>query len=262
MIKIIISGAAGKMGVKVRRAAASRGDVKPVCGVDLKSDLKNPDFPVYPSFDDLTKEVGDARKAADVIIDFSAPSALGGVLGFAVKHGVPVVLCTTGYDEKDEERIKAAAEKTAVFRTDNTSAGVYALKRAVKLVAEILGGFDVEIIEKHHNEKKDAPSGTALAIAEVVKSVRKDCYAVYGRNGFTGARDRREIGVHSVRGGNVVGEHQVIFAGNDETVTITHCATDKNVFASGAIDAAVFIADKKSGLYGMEDLFGRLSPQK
>lgn len=262
MIKTVISGAAGKMGVKVRNAAALRGDVKPVCGVDLKSDFSNPDFPVYPSFDELSRNVGDVKNAVDVIIDFSAPSALGGVLGFAVERGVPVVLCTTGYDEKDDETIKAAAEKIAVFRTDNTSAGVYALKRAVKLVAEILDGFDVEIIEKHHNEKKDAPSGTALAIAKTVKSVRKDCYAVFGRNGFTGARDRREIGVHAVRGGNVVGEHQVIFAGVDETVTITHCATDKSVFASGAIKAAVFIADKKSGLYGTEDLFGRLSPQK
>lgn len=165
------------------------------------------------------------------------------------------MLCVTGYTESQLKRINAAAEKTAIFLSSNTSLGVYVLRRAVTLAAKELKDFDAEIIEIHHAAKKDAPSGTALALANDVKSARENAAFVFGRKGYA-PRDKNEIGVHSVRGGNVTGEHTVIFAGENETLTFTHSATDKSVFAAGAIKAAIFVSDKKRGLYDMKDLFG------
>lgn len=222
--------------------------VTPVCGIARTENLSDRSFPVYSSFKNV-------KTLPDAIIDFSSPEVLEELLSFAEENGIPAVLCVTGYTESQLKRINAAAEKTAIFLSSNTSLGVYVLRRAVSLAAKELKDFDAEIIEIHHAAKKDAPSGTALALANDVKSARENAAFVFGRKGYA-PRDKNEIGVHSVRGGNVTGEHTVIFAGENETLSFTHSATDKSVFAAGAIKAAIFVSDKKRGLYGMKDLFG------
>ena len=247
MINIIIVGANGKMGKKVRESLSSFPQIKAVCGVDLKEDLLEKDFPVYSDFSHVDKN-------ADVLIDFSSPTNFDKINAYALKTGVKCVLCTTGYDSEQIDKVKALSEKTAVFRSANMSLGVNVLLELVKTAAKSLYGFDVEIIEKHHNEKKDAPSGTALMIADKVKEVSPEKYYVYGREGVAGARDKKEIGIHAVRGGNIVGEHQIIFAGDSETVTLTHEATDRKIFAVGALKAAEYIATKKVGLFDMSDM--------
>lgn len=165
------------------------------------------------------------------------------------------MLCVTGYNDAQLKKINAAAKKTAIFLSSNTSLGIYVLRRTVKLAARELENFDAEIIEIHHAAKKDAPSGTALTLANDIKATRKNASVISGRNGYS-PRDKSEIGVHSVRGGTVTGEHTVIFAGENETLAFTHSATDKSVFAAGAIKAAIFVSAKTRGLYGMKDLFG------
>ena len=164
------------------------------------------------------------------------------------------MLCATGYTEEHVQKVKVASEKVALFRSGNMSLGVNALLDLVKKAAAALGGFDVEIIEKHHNQKVDAPSGTALMLADAVKEVQTDKFYTYGREGMCGKRDKNEIGIHAVRGGGIVGEHDVIFASGFETVTLSHQATDRSVFADGAIKAAEYIVNKKSGLYNMSDV--------
>lgn len=252
MIKLLISGAKGKMGKKVYEACLGDSDIKAVCGVNIDEDFSNPDYPIYSSFANVKEEV-------DVIIDFSSPLALGGLLEFATKNGVPAVLCSTGYSEDDLANIKKASEKIAIFRSANMSLGVNVLIRAVKQVTSALSGFDIEIIEKHHNQKADAPSGTALMLANAVKEILPENYYVYGREGITGKRDKKEIGIHAIRGGNIVGEHDVIFAGENETLTFSHHASDRSVFANGAIKAAKYIANKKQGLFDMNDLLSEIN---
>lgn len=247
MANILISGANGKMGKKVFEAAGFNDLSKAVCGVDITYDFSNPNFPVYDSFDKVTEKV-------DVVVDFTSPVCLDNILNFCFKNNCPAVLCTTGYTESDIEKINAASKKIAVFRSGNMSLGVNLLLDLVKKAAATLYGFDIEIIEKHHNQKVDAPSGTALMLADAAKEVLPEKEYTYGRKGICGKRDKKEIGIHAVRGGNIVGEHDVIFAGNFETVTISHQATDRSVFANGAIAAANFIAGKKSGLYNMTDV--------
>ncbi len=247
MVKILISGANGRMGRKVFEAATSSDRVTAVCGVDLAENLSNPEFPVYASFNNVKEKV-------DVIVDFSAPANLDNILAFALSNSIPAVLCATGYSESDVAKIKDASNKIAIFRSGNMSLGVNLIIDLVKKAAVTLYGFDVEIIEKHHNQKVDAPSGTALMLADAVKDVDNNKFFNYGRQGICGKRDKNEIGIHAVRGGTIVGEHDVIFAGNYETVTLSHQATDRSVFANGAIAAAAYIADKKSGLFNMSDV--------
>lgn len=247
MVNVLIHGANGRMGKKVFEACALDQDVKAVCGIDLIENLNNPDFPVYSSFSAIKEKV-------DVIVDFSAPASLDNILAYAVANSCPAVLCATGYTDEQAEKIKSASEKVAIFRSGNMSLGVNLLIDLVKKAAEVLNGFDVEIIEKHHNQKVDAPSGTALMLANAVKDVQEDKFFTYGREGIVGKRDAKEIGIHAVRGGNIVGEHDVIFAGNFETVTISHQATDRSVFAQGAVAAAKFLAKKKVGLFNMNDV--------
>ena len=245
-MKIIICGALGKMGAKIRENALKTEDVIPVCGVDVKCAEIN-GFKVYDGFDKVTEK-------ADAVIDFSAKSSLGSVLSYCINTHTPAVLCSTGYDEQDVSQINAAAEKTAVFRSANMSLGVNVLIETVKFAAKRLYGFDIEIIEKHHNKKADAPSGTAVMLLNAIKEVYPDKTEVYGRQGLVGARKECEIGVHAVRGGTIVGEHQVIFAGNNETLTFTHQAESRDVFANGAINAAKFLIGKEKGLFDMKDL--------
>ena len=254
MLKILISGALGKMGKSVYEIAKNSAAVVPACGVDVKTVFSGKDFPIFSTFAEADELINKGTLKVDVIIDFSSPAVLDGLLNFAEKHAVPAVLCTTGYSKEQIKKITRASETIAIFNSANMSLGINVLRAAVKLAAEKLCDFDAEIIEAHHSSKKDAPSGTALMLADCIKRSKKDARLVFGRNGGDCKRDKREIGIHSVRGGNVVGKHTVMLCGENETVTLSHEATDKSVFAAGAIKAALFIADKKRGLFDMNDL--------
>ncbi len=245
MVNVLINGALGKMGKKVAEAVALNENAKVVCGVDIVD--SSLDFPVYSSFDKVTEKV-------DVIIDFSSPVVLDKLLNYSISNNIPVVLCTTGYTSEDIQKINDASKKVALFRSANMSLGVNAVIEVVKMATKLLAGYDVEIIEKHHNQKVDAPSGTALMLADAVKSIDTDAYYLYGREGRVGKRTKNEIGIHAVRGGTIVGEHDVLFAGENETITISHTATDRSVFAFGAVKAGIFLAGKGAGLYNMGDL--------
>lgn len=247
MIKVIIVGANGKMGKKVRESLPSFPKIKAVCGIDLKEDFSDKDFPVYSDF-------AKVKESADVLIDFSSSKNAKAVCDYALKTGIKCVLCATGYGKEENDAVALLSQKTAVFRSANMSLGVNVLLELVKNAAKSLAGFDIEIIEKHHNEKKDAPSGTALMIADKIKESAPEKYCIFGRDGIVGARDKNEIGIHAVRGGNIVGEHQIIFAGDSETLTVTHEATDRKIFAAGAIKAAEYIYGKEVGLFDMSDL--------
>ncbi|MBQ3116261.1 MAG: 4-hydroxy-tetrahydrodipicolinate reductase [Clostridia bacterium] len=247
MINVLIHGANGRMGKKVFEACQNDDNVKAVCGIDLVENLSNPDFPVYSNFSCVKEKV-------DVLVDFSSPACLDNVLEYSIKNSCPAVLCSTGYTAEQVEKIKEASNKVALFRSGNMSLGINLLIDLVKKASQVLENFDVEIIEKHHNQKVDSPSGTALMLAEAVKEIQEQKYFTYGREGLVGKRDKNEIGIHAVRGGNIVGEHDVIFAGNFETITISHQATDRSVFAQGAVSAAKYLANKKVGLFNMNDV--------
>ena len=247
MINLLICGANGRMGKKVLEACALDNSFNPCCGVDMVQNLSNPSFPIYSSFNDVKEKI-------DCIIDFSAPASLDSILEYSLRNSVPAVLCSTGYTEEHIAKVNKASKKVAFFRSGNMSLGVNTIIELVKQAAKSLYGFDVEIIEKHHHNKVDAPSGTALMLADAVKEVSPEKFYTYGREGIVGKRDVNEIGIHAVRGGNIVGEHDVIFAGESETVTISHQATDRGVFAMGALKAAKFMVGKKSGLFNMKDV--------
>ena len=247
MTNILISGANGKMGKKVFEACSNSNSVNAVCGVDIADNFNNQLFPIYSSFDKVTEKV-------DVVVDFSAPACLDNILDFCLKNNVPAVLCATGYDKEKIDKISSISKKIAVFRSGNMSLGINALIELVKKATKVLEGFDIEIIEKHHNQKVDAPSGTALMLADAVKEELPEKFYTYGREGVVGKRDKNEIGIHAVRGGGIVGEHDVIFASGFETITLSHQATDRSVFAEGAIKAAEFIKGKKQGLFNMSDV--------
>lgn len=247
MIKVAVCGALGKMGANIAELLENDGSAELFCGVDCKAGNVC-GVTVYPSFADIAGK-------PDVIIDFSSPAALSAELGYAVKHGVPVVIGSTGFTAEQLEEIKLAAKKVAVFKTANFSLGVNLLCELVKRAAETLGEkFDIEIIEKHHNKKVDAPSGTALMLADSAKQAFDGGKSyLYGREGQCGKRGG-EIGIHAVRGGTIVGEHEVLFCGEDEIITLSHSARSKKVFAAGAIKAAKWLAAKPAGLYDMGDL--------
>ena len=247
MTNILIHGALGRMGIKVYEAILNDSDAIAVCGVDRFSCMQNPDFPIYDSFDKVDKKV-------DVIIDFSAPLTLDAILDYAIKNKIALVLCTTGYTPEDIKKIEDASKKIAIFRSANMSLGVNVLIDLVKKAVKNLVGFDIEIIEKHHNQKVDSPSGTALMLADAVKEELPDVNYVYGREGKVGKRTKTEVGIHAVRGGNIVGDHDVLFAGNSETITLSHQAFDRSVFAVGAVRAAKWIVNKKSGIFNMQNL--------
>ena len=247
MIKTILVGSAGKMGAFVSRAAKEDGNLEIIAGVDRVNSGQS--FPVFSKFSDIAA-------SADVIIDFSNPVLLDDMLNFAVAKKIPVVIATTGYSEAQIEKIKLTAKEVPIFFTFNMSIGVNLICALSKKAAAILGdGFDVEIVEKHHNQKLDAPSGTAIMLANAVNDEfgGKKLYE-YDRHSKRQKRSKNEIGIHSVRGGTIVGEHDVIFAGHDEVITISHAAYSREVFAVGAVRAARFIADKKSGLYDMNSI--------
>ena len=246
MKKVILNGCLGRMGRVIDEILEQSNSLELVGGVDYKeaSDLR---YPVASSFDALNIK-------ADVIIDFSNPCALDMLLEYAIKTKTAVVIATTGYTQKQIEQIKEASISIPVFFSFNMSLGVNLLVNLAKKAAGILGeDFDIEIIEKHHNQKIDAPSGTAIMIAEALNE-NKNMQYEYDRHSKRQKRSKNEIGIHSVRGGTIVGEHDVIFAGNNEVVTLSHQAYSRSVFATGAIHAASFIADKENGLYDMNAL--------
>jgi 4-hydroxy-tetrahydrodipicolinate reductase len=247
MKKVLVCGIGGMMGGNIVALLEGDKDAKVVCGVDLRKP-ENAKVPIYASFNEVKEEV-------DVVIDFSSPAVLHGELEWAKAHNCPVVLASTGYTKEDLDYIDECSKKIALFRTANFSLGVNLLVKLVKEAAEVLGEkFDVEIIEKHHNQKKDAPSGTALMLADSVKEAfdgNKEY--IYGREGIVGKRGT-EIGIHAVRGGTIVGDHDVMFAGEDEIITLSHSARSKKVFANGAIAAAKWIVGKPVGKYDMTDV--------
>lgn len=248
MINALICGANGMMGQVLAQAIEKTDGIQVCCGVDLFPEARKNDFPVY-------KNIDECKTKTDVIIDFSRPEALRPNLEFAVKSSIPIVIATTGFTDEAKTEIVEAAKNIPVFFAANMSLGVNLQMELAKKAAEFLGeAYDIEIIEKHHNQKVDSPSGTALSIAEHINSAyvnKKDF--VYGRHTKTDKRGR-EIGIHGVRGGTIVGDHSVLFAGTDEVVEINHSAQSKQVFAFGAVRAAKFIVARQAGLYNMKDM--------
>lgn len=248
MTKIILVGINGKMGQVICRILDSYDNAELVCGIDINTEQKN-GVPVYSDFNDV-------KENCDVIIDFSHPSSLDSTLNYAVRERKGVVIATTGFNSEGILKIKKASEKIPVFFSANMSLGVNLIIELAKKATAILSdGFDIEIIEKHHNQKIDAPSGTALAIADAINDVcdNSNDY-IYDRHSSRKKRGKNEIGIHSVRGGTIVGEHDVIFAGNDEIIEIKHTAMSKEIFAVGAVKAAVYLNGKAAKLYDMNDL--------
>lgn len=249
MVRAIMNGANGHMGRVITGIIENDPDIEIVAGVDPFDGVENK-YPVYAS-------ISDVREEADVIIDFSNPKAVDSLLTYCTEKNVPVVLCTTGLSDEQLEEVSKASEKTAVLRSGNMSLGINTLldimEKATKVFAE--AGFDVEIVEAHHNQKLDAPSGTAIALADAVNEAADGRYHyVYDRHDRRQKRDSKEIGISSIRGGNIVGEHEVIFAGQDEVITFKHQATSKAVFGKGAVEAAKFLAGKPAGMYDMRDV--------
>ena len=246
-VKIILCGACGKMGGNVLSLLENDAQATAVCGVDLYP--KEIGIPVYKSFTEITEK-------ADVIIDFSSPIGLKERLDYAKANGLGVVLAATGFSADDLKTVDEYAKEIAIFKTANLSLGVNLMQALIKTATEVLGdAYDVEIIERHHNLKKDAPSGTALMLADTINQAFDGGKKyVNGRDGIVGAREKTEIGIHAVRGGTIVGEHEVMFAGEDEIITITHSARSKRVFAVGAIRAAKFLKGKEVGMYEMKHL--------
>ncbi len=247
MINVILCGASGKVGGFIAEAVKKENDMQIVCGIDKVNNGQT--FPIYSKFSDVSEK-------ADLIIDFSNPILIDDMLQFATARNLPLVIATTGYSDEQIEKIRDASKLIPIFFTFNMSVGVNLICSLAKKAAAILGDdFDVEIIEKHHNQKLDAPSGTAIMLANAVNSVFGDSKSYeYDRHSKRQKRSKKEIGIHSVRGGTIVGEHDVIFAGHDETVTISHMAQSKEVFATGAVKAAKFINSKPAGLYDMNDI--------
>ena len=251
MTRIIMYGCNGKMGQMITNLLEGDENAQIVAGVDPFDDGHNK-YPVFPSIDSCVVK-------ADVIIDFTSAKAVDKLLEFSAKNQVPVVVCPPGLSDEQIERIHETSKQVAVLKSANMSLGINTLFKLLAQAAKVFNpaGFDVEIVEKHHNQKLDAPSGTALALADSIKDVLPDGYYYkYDRSQERRKRDPKEIGISAVRGGTIVGEHEVIFAGEDEVIEFKHTAYSKAVFAKGAIEAAKFLAGKPAGMYDMSDVIG------
>lgn len=248
MTKLIITGANGKMGRVIRDIVSKRDDCEIVAGVDLNTESDGL-FPIYPAISQVTEK-------ADAIIDFSNPVLLDDLISYSKKTGTPLVIATTGYNDEQKKKIADASDQIPVFFTYNMSMGINLLANLAKKAVEILGDeFDIEIVEKHHNQKIDAPSGTALMLADAIcEEIDKPMKYEYDRHSKREKRTKNEIGLHAIRGGTIVGEHDIIFAGRDEIITLSHSARSKEIFAVGAVNAAVYMAGKPAGLYDMKEL--------
>lgn len=252
MLDIMLCGCGGRMGAALGAAATAAGD-RIVAGVDINPTAANT-YPVYTSPEEFCGH-------ADVIVDFSHHAALSGLLAYATRTATPIVVCTTGHSDEELAEMKAAAATVPIFFSRNMSLGINLLMALCRKAAATLGAdFDVEIIEKHHNQKLDAPSGTALMLADCIKEADTtgDHPYVYERTGVRRARERGEIGISAVRGGTIVGEHEVMFCGKDEVITLSHSAASREVFATGALRAAHFMAGKPAGFYNMDDVVNAL----
>ena len=250
-VNVIMHGCNGRMGQIITGLAAADEEIEIVAGIDAFDEGKN----AYPVFSDISK----CDIEADAVIDFSTAAAVDGLLDYCIEKKLPCVLCTTGLSEERLAKVKDASAKVAVLKSANMSLGINMLLKVLKEAASILSpaGFDIEIVEKHHNQKLDAPSGTALALADSMKEELEDGYEyVYDRSTKREKRGQKEIGISAVRGGTIVGDHDVIFAGADEVITFSHRAYSRAVFGKGAIQAAKFLAGKPAGMYDMSDVIG------
>lgn len=246
-MKILLSGYSGAMGRVITDLCQKTAGYEIVAGY-ARSQVEGFAYPVYENISDIKEKV-------DVIIDFSNVAALDSVLNYGIENGIPMVIASTGLGDSEIEKIQKASESIPIIQSGNMSLGVNTIVDIVKNVAAALNEFDVEIIEKHHKYKVDAPSGTANMLLDAVKSGRQDIDKItYGREGNDAKRQEGEIGVHAIRGGTIVGEHSVIFAGMDEMVEIKHTALSKGIFANGALKAADFIVKKTKGLYSMKEV--------
>ena len=249
MVKMIMHGCNGAMGRTITGLAKEMDGIEIVAGIDVNPVVLS-DYPVFASLEECNTE-------ADVIVDFASAKAVDHLLDYCGAHKMPLVLCTTGLSPEQIEKVKETSKKTAILRSANMSLGINTLMKLVQDAAKVLAnaGFDIEIVEKHHNKKLDAPSGTALALADSINEAMDERYHYkYDRSTERVRRDENEIGISAVRGGTIVGEHDVLFAGHHETITLSHSAQSKEVFASGAVNAAVYLCGKPAGLYDMSDL--------
>lgn len=248
MIKILLSGCNGKMGQVISRLSKEFSDLKIVAGYDINDSIKN-EYPVFTNIEDCNIPI-------DVIIDFSNPAALNSLIDFSLSRKIPLVMATTGLSDVQINKLKEASCSIPIFHSANMSLGVNLMLDLVKKATKVLEDhFDIEIIEKHHNQKLDAPSGTALMLADTINDTldQKHEY-IYDRHSRRKKRSKNEIGIHAIRGGTIVGEHSVIYAGNDEIIELKHTAMSKDVFGIGALKAAAFIYNKAPGMYSMHDL--------
>ncbi len=249
MVRMIMHGCNGKMGQVITEICRKDSEIEIVAGVDPYTGVENA-YPVFSSIEECEVE-------ADVVVDFAAAGAVDSLLDYCVKRRLPVVLCTTGLNEAQLAQVEETGRQVAVLKSANMSLGVNALMDLLKSAAKVLAtaGFDIEIVEKHHNQKVDAPSGTALALADSINEALDQAYEYkYDRTQERKKRDKKEIGIQAVRGGSIVGEHEVIFAGMDEVIEMKHTAYSKSIFGKGAVEAAKFLAGKPAGRYDMKDV--------
>ncbi|MBE5906637.1 MAG: 4-hydroxy-tetrahydrodipicolinate reductase [Lachnospiraceae bacterium] len=252
MIRIIMHGCNGRMGQVISRLVEEDSQTTIVAGVDPFDNGKN-GYPVFTNIDQCTVE-------GDVVVDFSNAKAIDGLLDYCIAKNLPVVLCTTGLSEEQLKRVEEASTKIAVLRSANMSLGINLLMDLVKKAAKVLAdeGFDMEIVEKHHRHKLDAPSGTAIALADAINEEFDGAYQYdFDRTGKRQERDEKEIGFSAVRGGSIVGEHDVLFAGMDEVITLSHTAYSRDIFGKGALAAAKFLYNKKAGRYTMAEVISQ-----
>lgn len=251
MTRIIMHGCNGKMGQVITDICKADESVEIVAGIDVIDNRDNG----YPVFTDI--DACDVK--ADVIVDFAAAVAVDKLLNYAEAKRIPVVLCTTGLSPEQLSKVSQVSEKVAILKSANMSLGINTIMKLLKDAIAVFGpaGYDVEIVEKHHNLKVDAPSGTALALADSINEASNNQYEyIYDRSQTRNKRDKKELGISAVRGGTIVGEHEVLFAGIDEVIEIKHTAYSKSVFAKGAVEAAKFLAGKPAGMYNMSDVIG------
>lgn len=249
MTRAIMNGCNGKMGQCISGICKEDPEIEIVAGIDLYTRIEN-DYPIFTS-------IRECEIAADVIIDFSNAKGVDDLLDYCVERQIPVVLCTTGLSEAQLKKVEETSTKVAVLKSANMSLGINTLMELLRKAALVFApvGFDMEIVEKHHNQKLDAPSGTAIALADSINDALDDAYEYkYDRSQERKKREKYEIGISAVRGGNIVGEHEVIFAGQDEVITFQHTAYSKAVFAKGAVEAAKFLKGKAAGHYDMADV--------
>ena len=249
MTRVIMHGCNGKMGQVITGLCKEDSEVEIVAGIDVSDHIQN-EYPVYGS-------LWDCKEEADVIVDFASAKAADALLDYSVEKKIPVVVCTTGLSEEQLQKVEEASKEVAVLKSANMSLGINLLLKLLKNAANVLGpaGYDIELVERHHNQKLDAPSGTALALADSINDALGNEYEyVYDRSHVRQKRDKKEIGISAVRGGTIVGEHEVIFAGTDEVIEFKHTAYSRSVFAKGAIEAAKYLAGKPAGMYDMSDV--------